>query len=357
MRVETTILSPETEQYAGKGDGGVSIGGIAAVARKVEELGFDRATVPEAGHDPYLPLAIVAEHTRRILLGTNVAISFPRSPMVTAQLAWDLQQLSGGRFQLGLGTQVKGHNERRYGAPWTAPPGPRMRDYILCLKAMFESFQSPAKPVYFSGEHYRFTLMPPFFNPGPIEHPRIPIYLAAVNTYMARLGGELCDGLRIHPISTFRHAREVLLPNIEEGARRAGRTLAEIDVVGSPLLAVSRDEEGLAAARAAVKQRLSFYASTRTYHSVLELHGWSDLGNELHRLSLEGRWREMPALIGDEMLEEFAIVAIGDELAPKLRERCEGIFTTILLDGSSALQRDEDWLRATIAALQRTRDS
>ena len=352
MRVEMTMLSPETEQYAGKGDGGVSIAGIAAVARKVEELGFDGVTVPEAGHDPYLPLAIVAEHTRRIVLGTNVAISFPRSPMVTAQLAWDLQQLSGGRFQLGLGTQVKGHNERRYAAPWTAPPGPRMRDYILCLKAMFESFQSPRKPVDFRGEHYQFTMMPPFFNPGPIEHPRIPIYLAAVNTYMARLGGELCDGLRIHPISTFRHGREVLLPTIREGAGRAGRDLSEIDVVGSPFLAVSKDERGLEAAKAAVRQRISFYASTRTYHSVLDFHGWSDLGKELHRLSLEGKWREMPELISDEMLEEFAIVAIGDELAPKLRERSEGLFTTILLDGASALQEDEEWLRATIEALQ-----
>jgi probable F420-dependent oxidoreductase len=352
MRVETTILSPETDQYAGKGNGGVSIGGIAEVARKVEALGFDGATVPEAGHDPYLPLAIVAEHTKHIVLGTNVAISFPRSPMVTAQLAWDLQQLSGGRFQLGLGTQVKGHNERRYAAPWTAPPGPRMRDYILCLKAMFESFQTPRKPVYFTGEHYQFTMMPPFFNPGPIEHPRIPIYLAAVNTYMVRLGGELCDGVRVHPISTFRYSREVLLPTIEEGARKVGRELSDIDVVGAPLLAVGKDEQQLAEAKAAVKQRVSFYASTRTYHSVLEFHGWSDVGKELHRLSLEGRWLEMPELISDEMLEEFAIVAIGDELAPKLRERSEGIFTTIILDGASALAKDEEWLRATIEALQ-----
>ena len=352
MRVETTMLSPETEQYAGKGAGGLSIDAIAAAAREVEEMGFDAATVPEAGHDPYLPLAIIAEHTRRITLATNVAISFPRSPMVTAQLAWDLQQLSDGRFQLGLGTQVKGHNERRYAAPWTAPPGPRMREYVLCLEAMFESFQNPGKPVYFSGEHYRFTMMPPFFNPGPIEHPRIPVYLAAVNPYMARLAGELCDGIRVHPISTFRHNREVLLPNVARGAEKAGRAPSDIDIVGSPFLAVSRDEAGSERAKAAVKQRISFYASTRTYHSVLDFHGWTDVGQELHRLSLEGKWMEMPKLITDEMLEEFAIVAIGDELAPKLRERGEGIFTTLLLDGASALQEDEEWLRATIEALQ-----
>jgi probable F420-dependent oxidoreductase len=351
MRVETTLLSPETEQYAGTASAGASIGGIAAAARKVEELGFDTATVPEAGHDPYLPLAIIAEHTRRITLGTNVAISFPRSPMVTAQLAWDLQQLSGGRFQLGLGTQVKGHNERRYSAPWTAPPGPRMREYVLCLKAMFESFQNPRKPVYFTGEHYQFTMMPPFFNPGPIAHPQIPIYIAAVNTYMARLAGELCDGIRVHPISSFRHGREVLLPNIEAGARKAGRVLSEIDIVGSPHLAVGKDEAELEVAKAAVKQRVAFYASTRTYHSVLEFHGWGEVGKALHQLSLEGKWREMPGLISDEMLEEFAIVAIGDELAPRLRERTQGLFNTILLDAASALQEDEEWLRATIDAL------
>jgi probable F420-dependent oxidoreductase len=357
MRVETTMLSPETEQYAGRAAGGLNIAAIAAAAREVEEMGFDVATVPEAGHDPFLPLAIIAEHTQRIALATNVAISFPRSPLVTAQLAWDLQQLSGGRFRLGLGTQVKGHNERRYAAPWTAPPGPRMREYVLCLKAMFESFQNPRKPSYFDGEHYRFTLMPPFFNPGPIEHPRIPIYIAAVNTYMARLGGELCDGLRVHPISTFSHNREVLLPNVERGAEKAGRALSDIDVIGSPFLAVSKDEEGLEAAKAAVKQRIAFYASTRTYHSVLDFHGWTDVGQELHRLSLEGKWMEMPKLISDEMLEEFAIIAIGDELASKLAERSEGLFTTILLDGASALQEDEEWLRATIGALQQGRNS
>jgi probable F420-dependent oxidoreductase len=347
------MLSPETDQYAGRGQGGLSIDAIAAAAREVEEMGFDGATVPEAGHDPYLPLAIIAEHTRDITLATNVAISFPRSPMVTAQVAWDLQQLSGGRFQLGLGTQVKGHNERRYAAPWTAPPGPRMREYVLCLKAMFESFQNPRKPSTFTGEHYQFTMMPPFFNPGPIEHSRIPIYIAAVNTYMAGLAGELCDGVRVHPISTFRYNREVLVPTIAKGAEKSGRSLSDIDVVGSPFLAASENAEGLEAAKAAVRQRIAFYASTRTYHSVLEFHGWGDVGRELHRLSLEGKWREMPGLVSDEMLEHFAIVAIGDELAPKLKQGSEGIFTTILLDGAPALQKDQAWLRRTIAELQR----
>jgi probable F420-dependent oxidoreductase len=353
MRVEMTMLSPDTEQYAGKGQRAMTAANIADEARRVEEMGYDGATTPEAGHDPYLPLAIAAEHTERISLGTNVAISFPRSPMVTAQLAWDLQALSGGRFKLGLGTQVKGHNERRYAAPWTGAPGPRMRDYVQCLQAIFASFQEPAKPTYFQGDHYQFTMIPPFFNPGPIEHPHVPIYLAAVNPYMARLAGELCDGLRVHPISTFSHNREVLNPAIEKGAAKTGRTRADLDVVGCPFLAVSKDQAGLEKAKAAVKQRISFYASTRTYHAVLDFHGWTEVGSQLHKLSVEGKWLEMPKLITDEMLEEFAIVAVGDDLGPKLKERSQGIFDTILLDGAPALMSDEAWLRRTIEVLQR----
>lgn len=352
MRVETTMLSPETEQYAGKRRGARTISDIIAEARKVEELGYDGATTPEAGHDAYLPLGIIAEHTQRITLGTNVAIAFARSPMATAQVAWDLQQLSGGRFQLGLGSQVKGHIKRRYAADWTGPPGPRMRDYVLCLQAMFASFQNPEQPTYFEGEHYQFTMIPPFFNPGPIDYPPPTVYLAAVNPYMARLAGELCDGLRVHPISTFTHNREVLVPNIEQGSKRSGRVRADINVVGCPFLAVSKHEAGLEAAKNAVRQRISFYASTRTYHSVLDYHGWTDIGQKLHRYSLEGKWLEMPKLISDGMLEEFAIVAVGDDLAPKLKERSQGIFDTILLDGCQALMSDEAWLRRTIDALQ-----
>jgi probable F420-dependent oxidoreductase len=352
LKVETVMLSPETDQYAGKGQETMTIGGIAAAARKVEDLGFDGATIPEAGHDPYLPVTIAAEHTTHITLGTNVAIAFPRSPMVTAQIAWDLQQLSGGRFQLGLGTQVKGHNERRYAAPWTGAPGPRLREYVLCLKAMFATFQNGRQPTYFEGEHYQFTLMAPFFNPGPIAHPRIPIYLAAVNTYMARLVGELCDGVRLHPISTFQRTREVLLPAIEAGARKAGRTRADVDVVGAPFLALGKDEAAVEKARQATKQRIAFYASTRTYHSVLEFHGWKDLGMQLHKLSVEGKWQEMPRLITDDMLEEFAIVATYDQLVSKLRERARGVYDTVLLDLPPELRVDDERVREIVTALK-----
>jgi probable F420-dependent oxidoreductase len=351
LKVETVMLGPDTDQYAGQAQETTRIETIAAAARTIEELGFDGVTTPEAGHDPFLPLAIAAEHTKQISLGTNVAIAFPRSPMVTAQMAWDLQQLSGGRFRLGLGTQVEGHVERRYATPWTGPPGPRLREYILCLKAIFETFQKGDRPSHFTGEHYRFTLMPPFFNPGPIEHFRIPVYIAAVNRYMARLAGELCDGLRLHPISTFRFTEEVVLPAVEAGVRQADRRPAAVDLVGAPFLATGRDAAGVEAAKKALKQHIAFYASTRTYHSVLEFHGWEDVGAKLHRLSREGKWPEMPALITDEMLHEFAIVATYDELAAALTERCAGLFSTLLLDLPPGLRREETRVRELVRAL------
>ncbi len=351
FRVETGLLNLETDQYAGKGQRVLGIGGIAAAARNIEELGFDGATTPEAGYDPFLPLMIAAEHTTRINLATNVAIAFPRSPLVVAQMAWDLQRFSDGRFQLGLGTQVKGHNERRYATPWTAAPGPRLREYILCLRAMFDSFQNGTRPS-FTGQHYQFTLMPPFFNPGPIEHPHVPIYIAAVNTYMARLAGELCDGLRLHPIATFKYTREILMPVIEKGAQKAGRQLASLDLVGAPFVATGADEQEIAAAKNALRQRIAFYASTRSYHAVLEFHGWSEVGMQLHQLSLEGKWQAMPGLITDDMLEEFAIIASHDELVPKVKERCAGIFSTVLLDLPPKLRADEAQVSAIVRTLQ-----
>ena len=350
MKVQTVMMAPDTDQYAGEGQARTGVAAIADAARRAEMLGFDGVTMPEAGHDPFLPLAIAAEHTERISLGTNVAIAFPRSPLVTAQLAWDLQHLSGGRFQLGLGTQVRGHVERRYASTWTGPPGPRLREYVGCVQAMFDTFQTGAAPA-FEGDEYRFTLMNPFFNPGPIEHPRVPNHLAAVNPYMARLAGERCDGLRLHPIATFRYTSEVVLPAVAAGAEVAGRSPEEVEVIGAPFLAVAEDDEGLDRGREALKQHIAFYASTRTYHAVLDHHGWTDVGLELHRLSKEGRWKEMPALITDEMLDEWAIVATPDGLAGSILDRCADMFQTVMLDLPAALRADDDRVAGIVTDL------
>ncbi len=322
LRVETVIHPQAAPDLAS----------FAAAARRVEALGFDGLTVPEGGHDPFLPLVLAAEHTSRIRLGTNVAIAFPRSPMVTAQLAWDLQRLSRGRFVLGLGTQGRAHIERRFAAEWRDPPGPRLRDYVLCLRAMWESFQAGGKPRRFESEHYRFDLLPSFSNPGPIEHPHVPVYLGAVNPFAVRLAGELGEGVRLHPIATFRYAREVIVPAIEEGAGRAGRSRAAVDLVAEPFLAVAPDAASLEAAKRATKRQIAFYAAVPEYRRVLAHHGWESLGEDLARLAAERRASEMERAISDEMLDEWAIVATWDELATRIAERCAGTFDSVLLD-------------------------
>jgi probable F420-dependent oxidoreductase len=348
MRVETLLLTPGV---AGGVAGLPDIEGIAASARRIEALGFDGTTTPEAGHDPFLPLMIAAEHTSRITLGTNVAIAFPRSPYVVAQIAWDLQRLSGGRFKLGLGTQVKGHNVRRYSTPWTGPPGPRLREYVQTLRAIFDTFQHGTKPS-FQGEHYQFTLVSPFFNPGPIEHPNVPIYISALNTYMARLAGELCDGVLLHPLGSHKYTKEVVLPAIRKGAEKAGRPSSAVDVVASPFVITGKDEAALQAALGPVRQQIAFYSSTRTYHSVLEFHGWTEVGQELHALSLEGKWVEMTKLITDEMLHEIATIGTFDQIAAKLKERWGGVCTTLFLALGPQVWSDEDQVRALVQALQ-----
>jgi len=353
LRVEANLLAIDTEQYAGQGQPQVTPAQIADTARRLESLGFDGVAAPETGHDPFLPLAIAASCTERVRLGTNVAVAFPRSPMVTAQCAWDLQQFSKGRFNLGLGSQVKAHNERRYSTPWPSGPGPRMREYLQCLKAIFASFQNPKKPTFFEGEHYKFTLLPQFFNPGPIEHPHVPLYAAAVNAYMAKMAGELCDGLRLHPIATFRFTREVLLPAVADGARAAGRDAVSFDMVGAPFFAVGRTSADVEKARDTVRTQISFYASTPAYQAVLTHHGWDEVGKKLHTLSVKQQWAEMPKLITDEMLDEWVISATYDELAATLHSRLAGIFQTFMLVLPPEAQRDNDLLRELVARLQR----
>jgi len=319
MRVEATITAPS------------GIAELAEHGQALEQTGYDTVLVPEAGHDPFLPIKTLAEHTQQVKLGTGIAIAFPRSPFVTAQIAWDLQRFSGGRFLLGLGSQVKGHNERRYSTPWPSPPGPRLREYILCLKAIFNTFQNGARPD-FTGKHYQFTLIAPFFNPGPNQdNGRVPIYLSAVNPYNCRLVGELCDGIRMHPLNTPGYIREVIRPAIARGAEKAGRDISEIDIVANPFTITGEDQQEVHEAKTLIRRHISFYAATRTYFSVMEHHGWLDTGEQLVRLSREGRWADMEALVTDEMVDELAIVGTFDELPRKIREHYGGIVTSVNL--------------------------
>lgn len=331
MRVETMLQGA----FDTGGPIYTSLDDLADTARFIEEVGFDGCTTTEVGHDPYLPFVVGIEHTKRITFCPNVAIAFPRSPFVTAQLAWDLQQFSGGRFHLGLGSQVKGNNVRRYSTAWPGPPGPRMREYILCLRAIFKSFNSE-EPTFFEGEHYQFTMLQPTFNPffhhGSLDHPHIPIYIAAVNPYMARLAGELADGIRPPGWITSKYFKEVLLPAIEEGCRAAGRQLSDIDLVGGGVSLVGKDEAEIESRKKEMREFIAFFGSTRSYHSVFETHGWEEIALELHHMSVKGNnWEKMGELIPDDMLEEFAVVATYDDMVPKIKQRWEGVCTTLSL--------------------------
>jgi len=296
---------------------------VPTYSRRAEELGVGALWSAETKHDPFLPLAVAASNTSRIQLGTAIAVAFPRSPMVLAHTAWDLQKASGGRFVLGLGTQVKAHNLRRFGIAWE-PPGPRLREVVLALRAIWECWQR-GSPLDFRGQSYRFDLMAPFFNPGPIEHPRIPVYIAAVNPYMAQMAGEICDGLHVHSFHSPKYLREVIHPAVEVGLGKSGRARKDFTFRASTMVVVGDDADELERSRRAVKQQIAFYASTRTYQAVLAVHGLDHLVPRLHAKSLEGDWQGMADLISDETLDHFAVTATWETLAGKLRERYDGI--------------------------------
>lgn len=296
---------------------------VPAAVQRIEALGFDGVMTPEINRDAFLPLVLAAEHSERLQLSTGVAIAFPRAPMVVAQIAWDLQRYSKGRVVLGLGTQVRKHNEERFSVPWSAPV-PRMREYVQTLRAIWTSWQDTSRPD-FRGAHYQYRYMTPFFDPGPLEQPHIPVHIAAVNPAMCRLAGELCDGARLHGFCTRRYLDEVVLPAIAHGAARAGRTLADVELSGGGFYATGADDAAVARALETIRRQISFYGSTPSYHGVLAVHGWDDLGHELNRLSREGKWDAMVEAVPDDVVHAFAVAGRYDEIVPKLRERFRGI--------------------------------
>jgi probable F420-dependent oxidoreductase len=293
------------------------------IAQAAEAVGFDTLWTTETKHNSFLPLAIAAEHTERIRLGTSVAIAFPRSPMVTAQIAWDLQALSRGRFILGLGTQVRAHIERRFGMAWEAPVA-KLRDYILAMRAIWAGWQGNSKLDY-RGQYYQLSLMTPFFNPGPIADPHIPIYIAGVNEGLARLAGELCEGFHVHPFHTVKYLNELVRPQVAVGAAKAGRAASDIQLVSSVFLITGPDEQTRAGMRAFARDQVAFYASTPSYRVVLECHGWQEIGEQLSRLAAAKRWADMGGLVSDEMLAAFAVEAPLDRVGEALRERYDGV--------------------------------
>ncbi len=326
----------------------VQLKDVPAIAKAAEETGFSALWTQETQHDPFLPCTLIAEHSEKMQFGTAIAVSFARSPANLAYIAWDLAAQSGGRFILGLGTQVKAHIERRFGMPWPESVTGKLREQILVIRAFWDNWQNGAK-LNFRGEYYKATLMSPFFNPGPLpltsppapllkeRGALIPIYIAGVNTGLAKLAGELCEGFHAHPFNTPRYLKEVLLPAIEEGLHKENRTRNDISVSVTAFVATSPEEESFA------RMQIAFYASTPSYHAVMDLHGWGEAAEKLSGFAAKGEWAEMPMLITDEMLHEFCLVADEKNLASELKKRYDGIADRLTLYTPFVPKEKDGW--------------
>ena len=311
----------------------LSIERAGQYATTLEANGYGGLWVTETQVDPLLPLAVAATTTRTLRLGTGITVALARSPMVTAMDAWAIQRASLGRLDLGLGTQVRAHIERRFSMPY-GEPVKRMREYVAALRHIWGAFQHEHR-LAFKGDYYRFDLMSPFFDPGPIEHPRIPIYLAAVNEGMFRLAGEIADGIEAHPFSTPSYLRDVALPAMRKGLARGGRERGAI-TIACPVFTLVDASPTLAADEASVRGQLAFYASTPTYRAVLTHHDWDAVGEELSGLARAGRFDELPTLVTTEMLDAFVTRApTYAELGRKLSERYGGVLDRVGLYGDA----------------------
>ncbi|NIW46400.1 MAG: TIGR03617 family F420-dependent LLM class oxidoreductase [Gammaproteobacteria bacterium] len=297
---------------------------VKEIVTAAESIGFNAVWTSETQHDPFLPGPLISENTDHLQFGTAIAVSFARSPTNLAYTAWDLAQMSGGRFILGLGTQVKAHIVRRFGMPWPDSVVGKLREQIQAIRALWDTWQT-GKPLNFRSDYYKLTLMSPFFNPGPIQSPDIPIYIAGTNIGLASLAGEVADGFLVHPFHSPEYLKEVLLPAIEKGAHAAGRDLSDVTISTTAFTTTSPEESMFARAQ------IAFYASTPSYRRVMAHHGWEDEAQELSRLASRSEWGDMPALISDKMLDTFATAAPEEELGEALLERYAGLADRISL--------------------------
>jgi len=307
-----------------KVDGGIgsNLAMAGAQARELEEAGYSGAWTAETAHDPFFPLLMGAEHTSTLELGTSIAVAFARNPMTLANIGWDLQAYSQGRFILGLGSQIKPHITKRFSMEWSKPAA-RMREMILAMRAIWDTWQN-GTPLAFRGEFYTHTLMTPFFTPDARElegfgPPRV--YLAGVGELMTEVAGEVCDGFLCHGFTTERYLREVTIPALERGRAKAGKTMEGFEIVGPSFVVTGSNEEEMSAAATGTRQQIAFYGSTPAYRGVLELHGWGGLQDELNTLSKQGKWVEMGNLIDDDILNTFAVVGEPEKVAPELHKR------------------------------------
>ena len=322
-------------------------------AREVEAAGFGGIWWTDAGRSAYLAATASALATERLQIGTGIAVAFPRSPMVTAGIAWELAEATGGRFVLGLGSQVKAHIERRYSAEF-APPGPRMKEYVESIKAIFRAYRGEEKLSY-HGKYYDFSLLPAMWSPGPIDVPDPPVYISAVLPYMSRLVGEVADGIHIHPFHSPSYVKAVQRRAIEEGLARSGRSLDAITFSCPVMTAVGDSDEELERTREHARTMVAFYGSTRTYSPMFEHHGFDGMSDELHALQARGDIAGMKALVTDEVLAHYTVTASWDELGPKLVDRYRDLAPNVRItsytaaDGWSDPANREKWSQVTAA--------
>jgi probable F420-dependent oxidoreductase len=302
---------------------------VPGLASEVDACGFDGLWFTESGRTAYTGCTAAALSAPGLDIGTAVALAFPRSPMVTAQIAWELADVTDGRFVLGLGTQVKAHNERRYSVPFEHP-GSRLRECVLALRAIFRAFQGE-EPLDFHGDYWSFDLLPQMWSPGPIAHPDVPIYVAAVRPWSCRMAGEVADGIHVHPFHSRRYLDEVVLPSVREGAARAGRDAGDVAIVCPVMTIIAETEEERARARDDTRLRIAFYGSTRTYAGVFDLHGWDGTSERLHELQRAGDLRGMAATITDEMLDVYSLETSWDGLADALHDKYDGIADRVVM--------------------------
>ena len=355
MRLETLLPLGKVDPGLRAPEQPLDITSIDERARFLEEIGYSGLVCEETKDDPFTIMALAAQATTTLELGTAVAIAFPRSPTVMAQSAWTIQKLSKGRFTLGLGSQVKGHIQRRYGMQWT-PPAPWMREYVLAVHAVWDCWQN-GTPLDVRGEHYNINLMVPLFDAGPIEHPDIPIHLAAVNKVMCRTAGEVADGIRPHPVCTPSYIREIMLPAARAGASRVGRNLEQFRVCMKPLVATAENEEQLQTKVRDARARIAFYASTPSYRAAFEHLGLGDLADECKLLSKAQKWEELPKFISDEILHQFVVIGTYDEIGRKLLERYGDLITDIEFSIAVTNDNDKETLQNLAFEIQNHDDS
>src|SRR5579862_5971653 len=318
MRVFTTVPQGDLKK-------------VPQAARAAEAEGLDGIVTMENQHEPFLALAVAGAVTETVELHTSVAIAFARTPMAVAEVGWDMAGATGGRFVVGLGSQVRAHNERRFSVAWT-PPAPRMREYVQVLRAIWRCWRDGEKPAY-EGQHYRFTLMTPNFTPPPIAGPPPAVMIAAVGPAILRVAAEECDGVKLHGFCTRKYLTQEIMPRITAGLAKAGRAREQYEISGGGFLATGPDDASVAKRFEWVRQRVAFYGSTPSYHGVFALHGLEDLGHKLHAMSREGKWAEMTKEVPDDAAHLFAAVGRHDQIVGAIAERFGGLADALTLRG------------------------